>query len=584
MGQNGKQKRLLRAIQYIIPQKIFLIIILLLTLLVAAANALDPLILKYIFDNLTRKNAFRLILLGLAGLLVLILFKELASQMSNWLSWRTRLTIHHNLLEKTVGKLHSLPLNYQREQGVGAIMTRLDRGIQGFLGAVTEIAFNVLPAIAYLIMSVIIMLQLDLKLTILVLAFTPLPALAASFAAPVQTSREKNLLERWAKIYSRFNEVLSGIVTVRSFAMEDTEKRRFLNDVNNANQVVVRGVRFDGYINGAENIIIALARLSAIGMGGYFVLNGTATLGTLVAFLGYVGGLFGPVQGLTGIYKTLKTASVSIDQVFSILDTQDHLGDAPDAIEAHKLIGQVEFKNVHFSYGLKGRPLLNGINLQVDPGKMVAIVGPTGSGKSTMMALLQRFYDPVMGEISIDGINIKKMKQKSIRRQIGVVLQDALLFNESVKENIAYGRSNARMNEIIKAAKTANADEFIKRLENGYDTNVGERGSRLSMGERQRIAIARAVLKDPPILILDEATSALDAEVESNVQSAIERLLKNRTTFVIAHRLATVVNADLILVLREGKIIESGKHRELLELNGYYSSLVEKQTKGLITI
>jgi ATP-binding cassette subfamily B protein len=258
------------------------------------------------------------------------------------------------------------------------------------------------------------------------------------------------------------------------------------------------------------------------------------------------------------------------------------LGDSPNAIEIKNVKGEVKFDNVHFSYTSGGKNILKGINLHVKPGETIAIVGSSGSGKSTIMALLQRFYDPVQGSVMIDGKNLKDLKQQSIRTKIGVVLQDALLFNESLLDNIAYGRPSATRTAVQKAAKAANAHEFIMQFEDKYDTRAGERGSRLSVGERQRIAIARALLKDPPILILDEATSALDTELEAKVQEALNKLIKNRTTFIIAHRLSTVVNADRIIVFKDGNIIETGKHHDLLLSNGYYASLVNRQIKGLL--
>ncbi|MBE0599450.1 MAG: ABC transporter ATP-binding protein [Desulfuromonadales bacterium] len=573
----GAWPRLKRAMRFAQPHRTVVVMILILTFAVAATNALEPLVMKFIFDGLGEDGTLQTIVAGVLMLVVLALGREITGGVSNWLSWRTRIGIHYALLDVTVGKLHRLPHDLHRREGVGAIMTRLDRGIQGFIGAVSEISFNVLPALAYLLLAVILMLRLDWRLTLLVLAFVPLPAIIATLAAPVQTRREKLLMDGWARIYSRFNEILSGIVTVRSFAMEDAEKRRFLREVGATNQVVVQGIRFDTSVGALQNTLITAARIAAIAFGGVLILRGEATLGTLVAFLGYVGGLFGPVQGLTGIYRTLRTATVSLDQIFSILDTQELIGDAPDAIEAGRLRGEVEFERVHFAYAATGSVILRGIDLWVRPGEMIAIVGPSGAGKSTLMALLQRFYDPTSGVIRLDGIDLRRYKQKSVRRQIGVVLQDALLFNESLRDNIAYGRPEARQEEIEAAARAANAHDFIMAMENGYETPVGERGGRLSGGERQRIAIARALLKDPPILILDEATSALDVELEAQVQDALERLIRGRTTFVIAHRLSTVVNADRILVLKDGRILEAGGHDELVAAGGYYASLVQRQ-------
>jgi len=572
-----------RALGYLRPYRRTIVFILLLVLASASLSALEPLVLKGIFDQLGSADATRSVLLGVGLLVVMGLLREALGAASNWLTWRTRIQVHFALNEATVSRLHRLPLSFHRQEGVGALMTRMDRGLQGFVGAITELTFNVVPAAVYLCIAVAVMLKLDWRLALLALAFAPLPVLIARRAAPVQARREESLMERWTQIYARFNEVLSGIITVKSFAMEEREKQRFLHGVQDANAIVTRGVAFDSAVTAGQNTTVLVARVASICMGGLLVMKGQLTVGTLVAFLGYIGGLFGPVQGLSGVYKTLKTASVAIRQVFSILDAQDSLGDAPDAHEVPDMRGDVTFEDVHFAYPSgPDRPLINGITLDVRQGETVALVGPSGAGKTTLMSLLCRFYDPDRGVVRADGKDIRTLKQLSLRRHIGVVLQDALLFNESVRANIAYGRPHATDAEVEAAARAAHAHDFIRSLPQGYDTLVGERGSRLSAGERQRVAIARSLLKDPPILILDEPTSALDAESEALVQEALGELMKGRTTFAIAHRLSTVVNADRILVLKDGRIIEEGTHTELVRRDGYYASLVRKQTRGLL--
>src|SRR4051794_40676651 len=574
--------RLRRALRFAFPFRKAVLGILLITLVLSAVNAAEPLIMKFVFDDLATNKQMHALLVGIGALLGLGIFREVANAFTSWLTWHARLGIHYSLLESTVGRLHRMPLSFHRTEGVGAIMTRLDRGIQGFLNAVTQILFNIFPAVLYLIISLFVMLKLNWHLTLLVLCFLPMPALIAAIAGPEQTRRERSLLDQWVKIYSRFNEVLSGIVTVRSFSMEDTEKQRFLRSVKEANRTVVKGVGLDTGLGAATNLVVAFARIAAMALGGILVIRGQVTVGTLIAFLGYVGGLFGPVQGLTTIYQTIQKADVSLDEIFSILDVQEHLGDSPDAKEVINTRGDVEFENVKFTYEGGDRPILDGISLRVRAGETLAIVGPSGSGKTTLMALLMRFYDPREGAIRLDGDDLRALRQSSLRRNIGVVLQDPLLFNDTIRNNITYGRPDASLAEVENAARAANAHDFIGRLPEGYDTMVGERGSRLSVGERQRVTIARALIKNPPIIVLDEATSSLDAESEALVQEALNHLMKERTTFVIAHRLATVVNANRIVVLKGGQIVEQGSHYELMKLKGYYTSLVERQTRGLI--
>jgi ATP-binding cassette subfamily B protein len=532
-----------------------------------ATGALEPPVLEALFDGLTGGHG-RALAWAVGGLLGIGLLREAFGGLDNGLTWRTRIGVHCELQEATITRLHTLPVRFHQREGVGALMTRLERGIQGFVSGLTEIAFNVLPALACL--SIAVMDRRDWRLATLVLLFTPLPAIIAARVAPEQTRREKSLLDRWAHIYGRFNEVLHGILTVKSLAMEDAEKTRFLDAVSDANRV--RGVARDARSGAARILVVMLAH---VGAGGWLVLRGEVTVGTVVALLGYVGGLFGPVQGLTGIYQTVQKVAVSLDTVFDILAHADPLRDAPDAVELPPARGDVVFEDVHFRYD-DHTPVLTGIDLHVRAGETVALVGPGGSGRTTMIGLIERLHDPTRGRVLVDGVDLRRLRQRSLREQIGVVLQEPVLFNDTVRAHIAYGRPDASA-QIEAAARAANAHEFSAALPDGYDTVVGERGGRLSMGQRQRIAIARALIKDPPILILDEPTSALDAESEGAVQDALDTLMCGRTTFVIAHRLSTVVHADRILVLRDGRIAESGTHAELMTAAGFYAGMVRRQ-------
>jgi ATP-binding cassette subfamily B protein len=580
MPRNGVQLAR-RSLQFVRPYRRPLAGVITLALILAALSAIDPLLMKYLFDELARQAGVHALALFVAGLVVLELVRAGLQAWLGILSWDVRLGVEYTVREQVVSKLNSLPISFHQREGVGGTMNRVNQGIGGYVGAFSDVAFNLLPTLLYLVLSVIAMLRLEWRLALAVIVFTPLPALIGARAAPEQMRRERRLVERWSSIYSRFNEVLAGIMTVKGYVMEEEEKRRFLEGVREGNEIMRRGVRTDNRTGSLRTLAATAARLAALALGGYFVLRGEITVGTLVAFLGYIGGLFGPVQGLTNAYQTFRRVSVSLETIFGILDADDLVGDAPGAAEVNHLKGEVEFRKVSFSYQ-PGSAVLRGITLTARPGETIALVGPSGSGKTTLATLLQRFYSVSEGAITIDGVDIREMTQHSLRSQIGVVFQDAHLFNDTVRANIAYGRPQAMQGEIEAAARAAHAHDFIMDLPDGYDTIVRERGTRLSGGQRQRIAIARALLKNPPILILDEATSALDSESERLIQQALKTLLRGRTAFVIAHRLSTVRDADRIVVIKDGEIGEVGTHAELVAAGGYYASLVARQTEGFL--
>jgi ATP-binding cassette, subfamily B, bacterial len=580
MPHNGLQLAR-RSLQFVRPYCRPLSGVIGLALVLAALSAIDPLIMKYLFDQLERHAGLGALGFIVGGMIILELTRAALQAWLGIVSWDVRLGVEYTVREQVVSKLNSLPISFHQREGVGGTMNRVNQGISGYVGAFSDVAFNLLPTLLYLILSVTAMLQMEWRLALAVIVFTPLPALIGARAAPEQMRRERRLVERWSSIYSRFNEVLAGIMTVKGYVMEEEEKRRFLQGVREGNEIVRRGVRTDNRTGTLRTLAATTARLAALALGGYFALTGEITVGTLVAFLGYIGGLFGPVQGLTNAYQTFRRVSVSLETIFGILDADDLVGDTPGAAHVQLLKGEVEFRNVSFGYQ-PGSAVLRGINLTARPGETLALVGPSGSGKTTLATLLQRFYSVSDGAITIDGVNIRDMTQHSLRSQIGVVFQDAHLFNDTVRANIAYGRPHATPAEIEAAARASHAHDFIMELPDGYDTIVRERGTRLSGGQRQRIAIARALLKNPPILILDEATSALDSESERLIQQALKTLLQGRTAFVIAHRLSTVRDADRIVVIKDGEIGEVGSHAALLAHGGYYASPVARQTEGFL--
>ncbi len=563
------------------PYRSRLVIILAFALVMSGVGAIEPLLYKGFFDALlggsraTRAFGFA------GGVVIVLLGREALSALLDFFVWKTRLAVSYDMLSDTVGRLHTLPLAHHREESVGAVMTKVERGISGALAAFSDVAFQLVPSVVYLFVSAIVMLELDWRLSLVVAVLAPVPALLGARASKEQMTRERDLMKRWTRLFARLNEVLSGIAVVKSFVKEEDEKRRFVHGVGAANAVVLRGVATDARTTLAKNAVMAFARVVAIAVGGILVVRGEITVGTLIAFLGYVTGVFQPVQALTGVYQTIRKGAVSAEAVLSILHADDALGDAPDAVELDRVHGDVTFEDVVFEYR-PGTQVLRGVTLHARAGETIALVGASGSGKTTLMALLQRLYDPTGGRVLLDGRDIRAIKQRSLRKRIGVVLQDGILFDDTVADNIRFGDAHADHEAVERAARAANAHDFVMRLPEGYDTLVGERGSRLSGGERQRIAIARALLKDAPILILDEATSALDAESERIVRDAIERAAAGRTTFIIAHRLATVTHADRIVVFRDGAIVETGSHEDLLARGGHYAELVRRQTRGLV--
>jgi ATP-binding cassette subfamily B protein len=554
--------------------------VILVALVLAALGAADPLVMKRLFDALGQQR-HGVLFSAVGALLLLEIGRAVLNRALQVLSWRVRTGVDLQMRDRVVAKLTVLPLDYHAAHGVGGTMNKLNQSVASFVAAFGDLTFSVLPSLVYLVLSIVAMWRMDWHLAIVVLAFTPVPALIGAWAAREQTTRERALLERWTALYSRLNEVLAGIRTVKVFSMERAEHHRFLDGQRAGNAIVLRGVRTDSTMDALRSFAAALARISAIAVGGYLILRGEITVGALVAFLGYVNGLFGPVQGLTNVYQTLRKATVALETVYEIIDADEIVADEPDAVDVARVAGEIRFQGVRFAHA-DGGPLFEELNLHVRPGETVALVGPSGGGKSTLVSLLLRLYPTSAGAITVDGQDVRSITAASLRRQIGYVGQDIHLFNDSVAANIAFGSPEATAEDIEVAARCANAHDFIRQLPDGYATVIGERGSRLSGGQRQRLAIARAILKNAPILVLDEATSALDNVAEAAVQDALEHLREGRTTIIIAHRLSTVLGADRILVVKDGQILAEGRHAELLATSDYYAELVGAAGDGLL--
>jgi ATP-binding cassette subfamily B protein/subfamily B ATP-binding cassette protein MsbA len=440
------------------------------------------------------------------------------------------------------------------------------------------VAGALLPALQSLVMLAtmfVIMWRLEPAMTALAMAVAPFLVLSIRiFGKPMQQrGRERRDLE--GRMMAMVTQALSAIPAVQAFTREEAEQARFRSYAEQTVSAYERSAQADMWFKLFVGLVTAVGTAGIMYLGALYALEGRVTVGTIVLFLSYLQSLYAPLNAITYTASTIQDAAARAERVMEILDAPLDVEDLPDARDV-RIRGEVRFEEVAFGYE-KGRAAVQGISLRAGPGETLAIVGPTGAGKTTLVSLLVRFYDPWSGRITVDGEDIRRIRLRGLREQVAIVLQEPFIFPLTVAENIAYGRPQATREQIAAAAANANADEFIRRLPEGYDTVIGERGATLSGGEKQRLSIARAFLKDAPILILDEPTSALDARTEGLLLGALNRLMENRTTFIIAHRLSTIRNADRILVLDRGRIVEGGSHAELVALDGLYASLYRQQ-------
>jgi ATP-binding cassette, subfamily B, bacterial len=526
----------------------------------------------------TLAMAERAALLGL--ILVGMLGAQLCSQMiqiaqGRVAAWLTH-QLAHDLRMQLYQHLQRLSLRYFDKRQVGSIMTRVTQDAESLESVLTIAAQFFIAHILTLVGIGIVLASLHWQLFLVVLIPAPFVAILSKlFWKRVQTA-----WQRWWHFRGRMgavlNDTLSGVRVVKAFAQEEREIARFHP---RSHELALAGITAEQTwmtVFPVLSFVTSTGALLVWYAGGRQVLAGEITLGTLVTFIAYLGMFYGPLQFLNRISEWLSRALASAERVFDVLDSEPDVREAEDAVPIPRIEGRVEFRNVTFGYD-KHKPVLKGVSLEVAPGEMIGFVGHSGAGKSTMINLICRFYDVDDGQILVDGIDIRQIRQQDLRGQIGIVLQDTFLFNGTIAENIGYAKPGATPEEIMAAAKAANAHDFIVEKPDGYDTIVGERGQQLSGGERQRISIARAILHNPRILILDEATSSVDTDTEKQIQDAIARLIKGRTTFAIAHRLSTLRNADRLVVLKEGKVEEVGTHAELLEKKGEFHRLVEMQ-------
>jgi ATP-binding cassette subfamily B protein len=578
-GCINRGKTLLRLFDYTRPYRDRLILGTFLTLGSTAVTLLPPYLTSRLIDDvLIRHNraAFVPIILELiVGYFLTMALTMARGRNVALLGMKITVSIRHSLFEK----LQELSLSFYDKRNVGSIMSRMTNDTGALYDVLIDGIPVVLNQVALLIGVPIMLFLMNWHIAGWAIAPLPIAALAVRWFRRRMHRVWSRVWHQWSRLGGTLNGILQGTRVVKAFHGETREVARFNRRITDLADT--------GYVAESSwatffpmvQFTMAMGVVLVWYTGGLGVMNGVMSIGQLTAFIGYVVMLQQPLMMLQRIIDWSTRALTAAERVFEVIDTPIDIHDASDAVAMPNVKGGVKFVDVHFGYE-KAREVLHGIDLDVKPGEVIGLVGHSGAGKSTLINLLMRFYDPTQGHIELDGVDLRKVKLDDFRRQVGVVLQESYLFPGSIKDNIAYGRPDASIEDVIEAAQAANAHHFIVNFPDGYDTYVGERGQRLSGGERQRIAIARAILHNPKVLILDEATASVDTETERMIQEAIENLVEGRTVFAIAHRLSTLRNADRLVVIQDGKIAEIGTHDELLALDdGIYKKLVDMQTE-----
>ncbi len=566
----------IRLLRYIKPYINRLVQAIICIIIAAGANLYLPWIIKDMIDKVLAEKDMQMLNLIAVGIVVTFFIRGVfyygQSYLVSFVGQRVIIDVRDVLFQK----FQRLPLSYFDRHQTGEIMSYITNDVAALQNALVDRLIELVTESSIFFGSLVMMVMLDWKLSLLTLIVVPLVGQAMKVFGQRLKASGTVIQERLADITSTMQESISAVRVVKSFVREDFEIDRFHHQNELNFKAEMKNIQIMSLLTPTVEFLAAVAVTVIVWFGGYEVVNGEITAGTLVAFLTYAVNLANPVKRISRVYGAIQKAMAGADRVFAIMDMPETVADKPEALPLPAVEGRVEFDHVTFGYE-EGKTALSDVSLVVEPGQMIAFVGPSGAGKSTIANLIPRFYDVISGAIRVDGHDVRDVTMDSLRQQIGIVPQETMLFSASVRENIRYGRLDATDEEIIQAAKDANAHEFILELPEGYDTRIGERGLNLSGGQRQRIAIARAILKDPRVLILDEATSALDTESEKIVQAALDRLMVGRTSFVIAHRLSTIFEADQIYVIDGGQVREHGSHQELLSAGGLYSNLYNIQ-------
>ena len=561
-----------RMLPYLGPHRGQLFVAIFLVLVTSCATMAGPLLIKIAIDDGIVEKDTRMLAFAAVFYLLSLIVMGVASYTHGAMIAAISQRMLHALRVQVVTHLQKLSFRYFDSNEIGVIIARVTSDVNALNNAFSQGTMTLVADLLGLGLILGVMVILDPMLSLATFVVLPIMFLITRIFSGQARSRFREVRHRVGKVYANLQENISGVRVAQSFTREDLNYRQFQGTNRENLDASVRAARVMAAFPPAVELVTALAIGLVIVYGGYRVLNGAISIGVLVAFLSYVQQFFNPIREISAWYTNLQQAMAGGERIFALLDTDPEIVDKPDASALTEVNGHVRFEDVTFGYDPE-QPVLTEINLEAKPGETVALVGPTGAGKTSIVNLLMRFYDVQQGRIMIDGHDLRDVQIGSLRRQVGMVLQDSFLFSGSILENIRYGKPEASMEEVESAARTVGIDGFIQRLPDGYETAVMERGGRLSVGQRQLICFARALLIDPHILILDEATSSVDAHTEILIQRALATLLQGRTAFVIAHRLSTIKNADKILVLRDGKIVERGVHEDLLAARGFYADL-----------
>ena len=576
-----------RYLKFVKPYNWKIILTILIGIVKFAIPLFIPLLMKIVIDDiigsevLSKEEMTRQLFYWLGGtVLVFFIIRPPVEYYRQYYAQYVSNKILYDIRRELYAHLQRLSLSYYSNTRAGEIISRVINDVEQTKNFVMIGLMNVWLDLATIIIAITIMLTMDIPLTLVTLLAFPFYAYSVKhfFGKLRELTRKRS--QALADVQSYLHERVAGVSVIKSFALEEKEQKLF--DETNANflEKAIDHTRWNAKAFAVVNTITDVAPLLVISYAGYQVINEDLSVGTMVAFIAYIDRLYNPLRRLVNASTSLTQSFASMDRVFDLMEEEYDITDKKDAIALPPIQGKIEFDQVSFSYEKEGETILNSINLVVEPGETVAFVGMSGGGKSTIISLIPRFHDATAGTVRIDGHDLRDVQVKTLRDQIGMVLQDSILFSDSVKSNILMGKPDATDEEVIAAARAANAHDFIETLPLGYETKVGERGVKLSGGQKQRIAIARVFLKNPPLLVLDEATSALDLESEALIQESLERLAADRTTLIVAHRLSTITHADKIVVIDAGELKEMGTHEQLMKQQGIYYGLFQVQVLG----